>query len=133
MNTEQQVSKPMGRPTVIRCFAAALVALAVQTAVAQDAAAPPPLDPDLEKPPPLPPKVQDEQLEPTVTIREEEERTVEEYRQNGVVYMVKVTPKGSKVSYYYMDTDGDGTLELDERSRALNPVQPAQWKIAEWD
>lgn len=133
MNTEQQVSKPMGRFTVFRCFAAALVALAVQTAVAQDAAAPPPLDPDLEKPPPLPPKVQDEQLEPVVTIREEEERTVEEYRQNGVVYMVKVTPKGSKVSYYYMDTDGDGTLELDERSRALNPVQPAQWKIAEWD
>lgn len=133
MNTEQQVSKPMGRFTVLRCFAAALVALAVQTAVAQDAAAPPPLDPDLEKPPPLPPKVQDEQLEPTVTIREDEERLVEEYSRNGVVYMVKVTPKGSEVSYYYMDLDGDGTLELDERSRALNPVQPAQWKIAEWD
>jgi hypothetical protein len=47
--------------------------------------------------------------------------------------MVKVTPKKGGVSYYYVDTDGDGTLELDERSRALNPVQPVQWKIAEWD
>jgi hypothetical protein len=95
--------------------------------------APPPVDPDLEKPPPLPPKIQDEQIEPTVTIRDEEDRTVEEYRHNGIVYMVKVTPKKGGVSYYYVDTDGDGTLELDERSRALNPVQPVQWKIAEWD
>lgn len=133
MNTHQHSARLLTSHGLLRCFAAALLAFAVQAAVAQDAAAPPPLDPDLEKPPPLPPKVQDEQLEPTVTIREEEERTVEEYRQNGVVYMVKVTPKGSKVSYYYMDLDGDGTLELDERSRALNPVQPAQWKIAEWD
>lgn len=97
-----------------------------------DPAAPPAIDPELEKPPPLPPKIQDEQIEPTVTIREEEERRVEEYAINGRVYMVKVTPKGSEISYYYVDTDGDGTLELDERSRALNPVQPAQWKIAEW-
>jgi hypothetical protein len=97
--------------------------------------APPPIPPEnssLEQPPPLPPKIQDEQVEPTVTIREEEERLVEEYRLNGVVYMIKVTPKRGGVPYYYVDTDGDGTLELDERSRALNPVQPVQWKIKEW-
>ena len=119
---------------VLRFCAALVLALGASLALAQQAAdAPPPLDPDLEKPPPLPPKIQDEQVEPTVTIREEEDRRVEEYALNGVVYMVKVTPKGSKIPYYYVDTDGDGTLELDERSRALNPVQPAQWKIAEWD
>ncbi len=123
--------KHRSKRQVRRLIAALAATMLVGTAAAQDAS-PPPGDSELEKPPPLPPKVQDEQIEPTVTIREEEERRVEEYSLNGRVYMVKVTPHGSEVSYYYVDTDGDGTLELDERSRALNPVQPAQWKIAEW-
>jgi hypothetical protein len=96
---------------------------------------------DLEKPPeiphavveeePLPPKVQGEQLEPTVTIREEEDRRIEEYRINGRVYMIKVIPEKG-VPYYYIDTDGDGQLELDMGQQALNPVQPVHWKIKEW-
>ena len=96
---------------------------------------------DLEKPPkipqtvvqegPLPPKVQDEQLEPTVTIREEEDRRIEEYRLNGRIYMIKVTPKNG-IPFYYIDTDGDGQLELDMDQQALNPVQPVYWKIKEW-
>lgn len=119
--------------THINKLVAALAALMLAgSAFAQDGENAPRRDPELEKPPPLPPKVQDEQIEPAVTIRDEEERRVEEYSLNGRVYMVKVTPRGSEVSYYYIDTDGDGTLELDERSRALNPVQPVQWKIAEW-
>lgn len=98
---------------------------------AQQGTEPPPVDPELEKPPPLPPKVQDEQIKPTVTIREEDDRRIEEYSVNGQVYMVKVTPEEGP-SYYYVDTNGDGLLELDERSRALNPVLPVHWKIAEW-
>ena len=96
---------------------------------------------DLEKPPPIPPadtedvpippKVQNEQLEPTVTIRDEDGRQIEEYRMNGQIYMVKVTPKGG-IPYYYIDTDGDGRLELDTAQQALNPVQPVHWKIKEW-
>ena len=81
---------------------------------------------------PIPPKIQDEQIEPTVTIREEEERMIEEYRLNGQIYMVKVTPKGG-IPYYYIDTDGDGKLELDMDQQALNPVQPVHWKVKEWD
>ena len=80
---------------------------------------------------PIPPKVQDEQIEPTVTIREEEERLIEEYRMNGQIYMVKITPKGG-IPYYYIDTDGDGRLELDVDKQAMNPVQPVYWKIKEW-
>jgi hypothetical protein len=96
---------------------------------------------DLEKPPPIPPadseevpippKIQEEQIVPTVTIREEDERMIEEYRLDGQVYMVKVTPKGG-IPYYYIDTDGDGRLELDMNQRALNPVQPVYWKVKEW-
>jgi hypothetical protein len=86
---------------------------------------------DLPEPPPLPPKVQDEQIEPTVNIRQEEDRMVEEYSLNGRVYMVKITPaKGP--AYYYMDTDGDGQLELQPGDEALNPVRPVYWKVKEW-
>jgi len=95
---------------------------------------------DLEKPPeippidaeekPLPPKVQEEQVEPTVTIREEEEGRVEEYSVNGKVYMVKVTPKVG-LPYYYIDTDGDGSLETSP-SKGLEPVRPVHWKVKEW-
>lgn len=94
---------------------------------------PPPIPPEEAGDAPIPPKVQQEQIEPTVTIREEEERLIEEYRMNGRLYMVKVTPKEGGLSYYYIDTDGDGTLELDESQRALNPVQPVHWKVLEWD
>jgi len=119
--------------TMLRNIAVVLMAICCVAAFAQDAGqTPPPIDPDLEKPPPLPPKVQDEQIEPTVTIHEEEERLIEEYSYNGSVYMVKITPKSGGTPYYYIDTDGDGTLELDEYSRSMNPVQPVYWKIAEW-
>lgn len=103
------------------------------TAWAQDdLEKPPPIPPEGTEEIPIPPKIQDEQLEPTVTIREEEGRQIEEYRMNGRVYMVKVTPTGG-IPYYYIDTDGDGQLELDTDQQALNPVQPVHWKILEWD
>ena len=97
----------------------------------EDLEKPPPIPPESSGDVPIPPKVQDEQIEPTVTIREEEDRMIEEYRLDGQVYMVKVTPEGG-VPYYYIDTDGDGKLELDIDQQAMNPVQPVYWKIKEW-
>ena len=91
-----------------------------------------PLTPETQEDVPIPPKVQQEQIEPTVRIIEEEDRMIEEYRSNGKVFMVKVTPKKG-IPYYYIDTDGDGKLELDPDQQALNPVQPVYWKIKEWD
>lgn len=91
-----------------------------------------PLAPVAEDDVPIPPKIQQEQVDPTVRIIDEEDRMIEEYSANGKVYMVKVTPKKG-LPYYYIDTDGDGKLELDPDQRALNPVQPVYWKITEWD
>jgi len=89
-----------------------------------DPAAPPPI-------PPIPPKVPNEEPMPTVTITEKKGERIEEYSQNGRVYMVKITPaKG--LPYYYLDTDGDGQLELREQDRKLNPVQPIYWKVKKW-
>jgi hypothetical protein len=106
--------------TLICCPAMAQEEAAENT----DPAAPPPLVP-------IPPKVPGEELEPTVTITEREGERIEEYKQNGRVYMVKITPaKGP--AYYYLDEDGDGELELRESDRKLNPVQPVYWKLKEW-
>lgn len=91
-----------------------------------------PLAPETEGDVPIPPKIQEEQVEPTVRIIEEDDRLIEEYRLNGQVYMVKITPKKGP-PYYYIDTDGDGKLELDPDQQALNPVQPVHWKVKEWD
>lgn len=89
--------------------------------------APPP--PEIREP--LPPKVQDpdEQIEPRVVIRQEEDRTVEEYSINGEVYMIRITPQVGP-SYYLIDGDGDG--QIDDRQDHMEPVKPAHWKIVEW-
>lgn len=109
-----------------------LALLLPMSALAQD---------DLERPPdippesvgeqPLPPKVQDEQIEPTVTIRDEEGKRIEEYSRNGQVYMVKVIPEKG-VPYYYIDSDGDGQLETSP-TKDLEQVKPVYWKVKEWD
>ena len=108
-----------------------MILLAGSLPAQDDLAKPPPIPPADAEDVPIPPKIQDEQIVPTVTIREEEERMIEEYRIDGQIYMVKVTPKGG-IPYYYIDTDGDGRLELDMDQRALNPVQPVYWKVKEW-
>lgn len=67
---------------------------------------------------------------PAVSIRSEKNGdTVEEYRQNGRITMVKVTPKVG-VSYTMMDTNGDGRLD---RGDSNAPVAPVYYTIYEWD
>lgn len=105
--------------------------LAFNLAVAQqnssegaDPAAPPPI-------PPILPKVPNEEIRPSVVIREREGERIEEYSQNGRVYMVKITPiKGP--AYYYIDETGDGQLELQESNKGSGPVRPVFWKLKEW-
>jgi hypothetical protein len=80
------------------------------SAVALNVAAqsrPPKLEP-IPEPPPPPPGALNESLEPQVTITKRGEDKVEEFRMNGKLYMLKVTPPHG-VSYYLLDNDGDGT------------------------
>ena len=84
---------------------------------------------------PLPPELPDplesgQPIEPEVTIIRREKEVVEEYRINGNLYMVKVTPVGGAV-YYLMDTDGDGRLE-DRRSEIYSDGQVPQWVLFRW-
>ncbi len=73
---------------------------------------------------------QDEELEPEVTIIQREDATVEEYRLNGRLYSVKVTPKVGK-PYYFVDRDGDGVMES-RMSDLYNPFRVPQWVIFSW-
>jgi hypothetical protein len=110
----------------INLSAAAAFIISMATAAQQT-----PAEPDPAAPPPIPPKVANEQVEPSVVITEREGERIEEYSQNGRVYMVKITPvKGP--AYYYLDEDGDGQLELRESDRRMNPVRPVYWKVKEW-
>ena len=71
-----------------------------------------------------------QELEPKVTIHEDGRGVVEEYRMNGALYMLKVTPK-SGVPYYLVDADGDG--ELESRRNELDPdVMIPAWMILRW-
>ena len=59
---------------------------------------------------PPPPKVQDGQAvdeEPQITIRKKGKDTIEEYRINGELYMMKVTPEHG-VPYYLHKEDSEG-------------------------
>ena len=133
--------REISRIITIAAFLAGF-ALEGQAQVEEDLARPPPipeesgdyqpLAPEEEGDVPIPPKIQEEQIEPTVRIIEEEDRRIEEYRRNGQVYMVRVVPKKGP-PYYYIDTDGDGTLELDPSQKGLDQVRPVHWKVKEWD
>lgn len=71
-----------------------------------------------------------EELEPEVRIIKRDDAEVEEYRLNGQLYMIRVTPVVGP-PYYLYDTTGDGTL--DSRRSELDPglVVP-RWMIFRW-
>jgi hypothetical protein len=79
------------------------------------ALAQPPVPANLEPLPPPPAFDPDEAPadEPEVTITKEAEQTVEEYRANGKLYMIKITPKHG-VPYYLVDDRGDGKFVRQE-------------------
>ncbi|TBU92519.1 DUF2782 domain-containing protein [Phytopseudomonas dryadis] len=66
--------------------------------------------------------------DPDVTIRQDGDRTVEEYRVNGFLYAIKVTPKGGK-PYFLVRADGsDGNFVRSDEPDMLIP----SWEIFRW-
>lgn len=61
-----------------------------------------------------------ENLEPDITIRQEEERIIREYRVNGELYAIEIRPSAGP-SYYLVDHDGDGNFERQEGDRIAVP------------
>jgi hypothetical protein len=82
-------------------------------------------------PPEIPDAVQSGQpIEPEVTIIHKKEATIEEYRVNGNLYMVKVTPKVGP-PYYLLDMDGDGSMETRRRG-IRDDMSVPQWVLFSW-
>ncbi len=85
----------------------------------------------LPEPPPIPARVQSgETLQPEVTIIKRRDATVEEYRANGHLYAIKITPAKGK-PYYLVDSDGDGELETRENDLQSNLLIPS-WVLIRW-
>ncbi len=87
---------------------------------------PPKLEP-LPEPPPAPPGyAPDPALEPQVTILRRGEDKVEEYRVNGKLYAIKVTPPHG-VPYFLVDERGDGSMV--RRDSLDSGLRVPQWVI----
>ncbi len=67
--------------------------------------------PDVPQPPP---GVSDATLEPEITIVQRGDTKEEQYRVNGKLYMIKVTPPHGGKPYYLIDSRGDGTFARQE-------------------
>ncbi len=70
-----------------------------------------------------------QELEPQVTITRRGNEVVEEYRQNGRLFMIKITPSKG-FPYYLIDSDGDGSLET--RRNSLDDPEVVRWRIFSW-
>jgi hypothetical protein len=105
-----------------RLLALAILGIALPLAAQQ----PPKLEPLPEPPPPPPGLALDPALEPQVTITTRGEDKVEEFRVNGQLYAVKVTPPHG-VSYWLMDATGDGIMM--RRDALDSGLRVPQWVI----
>ena len=109
---------------------AVVVVLTFSAAVGAQTAAQPPADPVIEHPPSSAGGDPEAELAPEITITERGETTVEEYRINGQLYMIKIIPKKG-VPYYLVDSNGDGLM-----SRRFNDLSPGflipSWVILRW-
>jgi hypothetical protein len=101
------------------------VILALLLPQAVHAAAPANAEPLEDVPPP--PKVKDGEAldEPEVTIRKKGKDTIEEYRINGELYMMKVTPEHG-VPYYLHKEDQEGGWVNDG---PVKPLAVPKWII----
>lgn len=67
------------------------------------------------------------QAMPDVEVKQQGDNTVQEFRQDGRVYMVVVTPKRGPTQTYMVD--GRGKLE---DSQGRPPVGPVMYNVLEW-
>ncbi len=90
-----------------------------------------PTNKNTEIPPNLPNEADDSRNipQPEVRIIRKKDSVVEEYRVNGRLRFIKITPSVGN-PYYMVDTDGDGILETRNDNFANPPIN--QWILLEW-
>ncbi len=87
------------------------------------------------EPPPSPRGVQSGEAiplgEPQITIFRRGENLIKEYRLNGHLYAIKITPDGS-APYYLIDMDGDGHMEKQILDNDNAQVVVPMWVLYRW-
>ncbi|SHF77874.1 Protein of unknown function [Modicisalibacter ilicicola DSM 19980] len=68
-----------------------------------------------------------EQPTPDITVRQEEDRTIREYRINGQLYAIEIEPAVGP-SYFLIDDDGDGDFRRSDNERIAIP----SWVLFSW-
>jgi len=84
--------------------------------------------------PPLPPDVQKaaEATElPVVTVRQNGNERIEEYRKKGVLYFVRVVPPEGPPRYY-VDNPSNLPPDINQLSAPSGTVQPVYYKLVDW-
>ncbi|MFA9439887.1 DUF2782 domain-containing protein [Uliginosibacterium sp. sgz301328] len=94
------------------------LAVLAPLAWAQNAPPPPQLEP-----------IPDDGTQPEVTIRDEAEQRVEEFRIKGRLYMIKITPKVGP-AYYLIDEKGDGSFTRYDGMD--NGMKVPRWVLFKW-
>lgn len=64
---------------------------------------------------------------PDITVRQEEDRTIREYRVNGQLYAIRIEPARGP-AYFLVDDDGDGDFEISDSERIAIP----NWVLFSW-
>jgi len=62
--------------------------------------------------------------EPQITVRQEQDRTIREYRANGQLYAIEIIPNQGS-SFFLVDHDGNGNFERQEGGQVAVP----QWAL----
>ncbi|WP_417596182.1 DUF2782 domain-containing protein [Oceanospirillum sp.] len=70
-----------------------------------------------------------QQPEPEITIRDGGDRTLYEYRANGILYAIKVKPKAGP-EYFLVDANGDGNFVRKETTRKSFLIP--EWVLLRW-
>ncbi len=68
--------------------------------------------------------------EPEITIKRRGPKTIQEYRINGALYMVKIVPDVGP-AYYLVDTNGDGNMDV-RHSNVERNLKIPQWVLLRW-
>jgi hypothetical protein len=112
---------------ILAPIVAALAVSLALTAAAQpappQAASPPKLEPLPEPEPPPPEIAADPELQPQVTTIEHDNETIEEYRVNGRLNMVKVTPRHGRPYYLVPNNAKGGFVRYDSLDFGLKVPQ----------
>jgi Protein of unknown function (DUF2782) len=115
----------MKRILAIALFSISLPVHAISDDAVQDGSMIPLDQPDLPAP-----VESGKPMEPDVTIIKKGEETIEEHRENGTVYMVKVNPSVG-LPYAWVDMDRDGTLDSQHNDN-MRHMNINRWTLFSW-